>query len=85
MTQSDFLEWNLVIKTLNTGERGRGRRERERGRRERERGRREGEREGEVEVGGPGAVCIFMLILLSWKGLKTRSQSGTQVTCEPIP
>jgi hypothetical protein len=39
-----------------------------------------------VDGPGPGAVCILMLIPLSWKGLQTRSESGTQVSsCEPIP
>ena len=37
-------------------------------------------------VDGPAAVCILMLILLSWEGLWTRRESHTQVTsCEPIP
>jgi hypothetical protein len=37
-------------------------------------------------VDGPGAVCVLMLILLSWEGMQTRSDSRSQVTsCEPIP
>jgi hypothetical protein len=38
-------------------------------------------------VGGPGAVCVWMLILLSQEGLSvTRNESHTQVTsCEPSP
>ena len=44
------------------------------------------EKKGGSVVGGPGAVCIYMLILLSWEGLQTRSESHIQMTsCEPIP
>ena len=44
------------------------------------------EQEGGSVVDGPGAVCVLMLILLSWEGMQTRSDSCTQVTsCEPIP
>jgi hypothetical protein len=35
---------------------------------------------------GPGAVCILMLIPLPREGMRTRSESCSQVTsCEPIP
>ena len=37
-------------------------------------------------VDEPDAVCILMLILLSWEGLLTRCESRTQVNpFEPIP
>jgi hypothetical protein len=37
-------------------------------------------------VDSPGVDCIFMLIPLSWEGLRMWNESSTQVTpCEPIP